>query len=222
MPFKIVDIWGNIGAGKSTCLSELRKTFKTDRVVFIDEPVAEWLELKDSRSGLSLLETYYADPARWAYSFQHCAMLSRVEGLIHELAKYDPAEDIVFIMERSPLADKIFADLLHEQGLLTDLEYKLYNRWFRFLTKHFNIKIDLILYLDTTPEICLERIAERHRKGEQAVTIEYLHGLHANHERTVEMIKDSVKVVRISTAGKVPAAIAAESILAIESHSDDD
>jgi deoxyadenosine/deoxycytidine kinase len=215
MPFKIIDIWGNIGAGKSTCLAELRSRHFEARIVFIDEPVGEWLELKDSRTGLSLLESYYSDSARWAYSFQHCALLSRIEGLVHELAKYDPEENIVFVMERSPLADKIFADLLFEQGLLTDLEYKLYNRWFRFLTEFFKIKIDQIMYLDTTPEVCLARIAERHRKGEQAITIGYLSELHDRHERTVASIQDAVVVTRISTSRKEPKEIADELVRAI-------
>ena len=51
----IISIEGNIGSGKSTFLQHLKTHNKSDNVIFVDEPVAEWLKIKDS-SNKNILE----------------------------------------------------------------------------------------------------------------------------------------------------------------------
>ena len=55
---KIITIEGNIGSGKSTLLKQLKETFKQRKIVFVDEPVKEWEDIKDS-SGRTVLELFY-------------------------------------------------------------------------------------------------------------------------------------------------------------------
>lgn len=62
----IVSIEGNLGAGKSTLLSFLN-------VKTIKEPVEEWSNV----AGANILERYYNDPKRWAFTFQLNALHSR-------------------------------------------------------------------------------------------------------------------------------------------------
>lgn len=62
----IISVEGNIGAGKSTLLSLL------DMEV-IKEPVDEW----ENTGGKNILEKYYEDPKRWAFTFQLNALHSR-------------------------------------------------------------------------------------------------------------------------------------------------
>ena len=57
----IVSIEGNIGSGKSTLLKELKKCSDlNNKFVFVQEPVDEWNNIKDS-SGESIIQKFYAN-----------------------------------------------------------------------------------------------------------------------------------------------------------------
>ena len=45
----LISIEGNIGTGKTTLINMLNKKFgKKNNVIFVDEPLQQWLNLKDS------------------------------------------------------------------------------------------------------------------------------------------------------------------------------
>ena len=62
---------GNIGAGKSTFLKLLSSALDIQPVF---EPHDKWQNI----GGENLLENFYQDTQRWAYSFQTYAFVSRV------------------------------------------------------------------------------------------------------------------------------------------------
>jgi deoxyadenosine/deoxycytidine kinase len=70
----LISIEGNIGSGKSTLLKRLREAEPS--WTFVDEPVDSWLTIRNEK-GESLLEVFYKDIKRWAYTFQNAAVLSR-------------------------------------------------------------------------------------------------------------------------------------------------
>ena len=74
-PPVLISIEGNIGSGKSTLLKKLRERHANWN--FIDEPVESWMSLRHS-NGKSLLELFYEDKHRWAYTFQNTAILTRI------------------------------------------------------------------------------------------------------------------------------------------------
>jgi deoxyadenosine/deoxycytidine kinase len=74
----IISIDGNIGAGKTTFLNELKTTHPEWH--FIDEPVDSWMKFKNEH-GESLLEVFYKDRKRWSYTFQNCAFLTRIRAI---------------------------------------------------------------------------------------------------------------------------------------------
>ena len=53
----IISIEGNIGSGKSTFITYLKEKTTMD-IVFVDEPVDEWSQIKDT-DGKSILEKFY-------------------------------------------------------------------------------------------------------------------------------------------------------------------
>ena len=54
----LISIEGNIGTGKSSLVRMLEEKYKyTDAIVFIQEPVNEWLNLKDT-DGENILEKF--------------------------------------------------------------------------------------------------------------------------------------------------------------------
>ena len=71
----IFSIEGNIGSGKSTLLSLICN--HVPKVKVIPEPVADWQNI----SKFNLLDQYYQEPHRWAYTFQTNAILSRMKAL---------------------------------------------------------------------------------------------------------------------------------------------
>lgn len=174
----IVSIEGNIGSGKSTILRKLKETYPD--WVFVDEPVADWLELKNE-NGESLLEVFYKDKRRWSYTFQNAAVLHRYKKLRSALECLDFTKPQVIVMERSIQTDRmIFCRMLHKDGFIDDLEKKLYEQWF----EHINLMlppVDALIFINTSPDLCLERISMRAREGESIIPIDYLKELDVYH-----------------------------------------
>ena len=165
---RIIAIEGNIGAGKSVLLNKLRPAFAHRQdVVFVDEPVDEWLSMKD-RAGASILQRYYEDPAKHAFSFQMLACLTRLKRLRAALAT--GAKFI--ICERSLDTDRhVFAELLHAAGHLSPWEFKIYTDWYDTFSA--DIPPVAHLYLVADGATCAQRIKGRGREGED-VDPEYL------------------------------------------------
>ena len=65
-----ISVEGNIGAGKSTLVNLLKDELNKFIIAkFLQEPVDKWLLLKNS-SDENILELFYNNQERWAYSFQ--------------------------------------------------------------------------------------------------------------------------------------------------------
>lgn len=166
-------IEGNIGSGKST-LIEILKNQKN--ILFLPEPVDSWNEIKDT-SGVTILEKYYQDQKRYAFPFQMMAYITRI-NLIKNM-NFPP--DSIVISERSIYTDReIFAKMLYESGDIGEIEYQIYLKYFE------DIKLDGIIYVKTTPDICLKRIEKRNRKGEETIPLCYLANCHSFHEKWIK------------------------------------
>src|ERR1700738_951766 len=83
---------GNIGAGKSTFLKLLGDALPALTVIF--EPLHNW---QTTDHGSSLLEQFYTQPQRWAYTIEMLTLLSRTQ----EHRKRQAAHAPLAIMERS-------------------------------------------------------------------------------------------------------------------------
>jgi deoxyadenosine/deoxycytidine kinase len=190
----VVSVDGNVGAGKSTFLSHLQAALPDVEVVL--EPVGEWMRLKDA-SGKSLLELFYEDKKRWAYTFQNCAILTRLRTI---LAAMKTTTKRVILTERSVLTDRyVFAEMLKEDGTLDPLEWELYMTWFNTFAADLPIKG--VVYLTTGVGTSAERIVHRGRAGEEHIPLDYLAALDAQHHRWLDRAEreDGLSVLRIST-----------------------
>jgi deoxyadenosine/deoxycytidine kinase len=178
----LISIEGNIGSGKSTVI-ELLKSIKSDKYVFIDEPVNEWLQIKD-KDGHNALECFYKDKKENAYCFQSLAYITRLKNLLNCLNKYNN-DDVFIITERSINTDRnVFAKMLYEDGYLSSIEWETYNFWFNTFNDKTNI--DMVIYIKTDPSICFQRIAIRNREEENSITLDYLIKCHDYHEKWLD------------------------------------
>jgi deoxyadenosine/deoxycytidine kinase len=192
---KIFSIEGNIGSGKSTLIKRLQQSFTN--FVYLPEPVDLWNEIKDT-SGVTILEKYYSNKERYSFSFQMMAYITRLSQ-IKECIKNSPS-DAVIITERCLLTDRyVFAKMLYDNNFIEEIEYSIYKRWFDEFDEY---PLTGIIYIKTTPEICLARVNHRNRKGEETIPIEYLSCCHDYHEQwinkseTVKMIVDGNLPIR--------------------------
>jgi deoxyguanosine kinase len=178
-----IAIEGNIGAGKSTLLNKLKKQHKD--VCFINEPHYRWQNV----NGYNLLDEFYRDMQRWAYSFQNYAFLTRTEEV--EKAFIENKDKSLFISERSIYSDfYTFAGICHSIGYINKLEWNMYGQWYDWLTKSYTKKIDGFIYLRTRPSVAYDRIMKRSRKEEESVSLEYLAMLNDAHENWLIHKKD--------------------------------
>lgn len=176
----IVSIEGSIGAGKTTLLKILEnEKFTKDHIVFY-EPVDEWMSYVPTGSSTSLFEMFYNDKKKYSFIFQMYALQSRFSNML-KIAEQNP--DKLIICERSHLTDyQIFAKMLHDDGLINDLEYDIYKRWFTLVCDNISQNISATVYLRVTPDVCVTRIAKRNRKGEDNIDIKYINHLHTLHD----------------------------------------
>jgi deoxycitidine kinase/deoxyguanosine kinase len=176
----LITLDGNIGAGKSTLLEAIGRDLK-DVVTVIQEPVGMWMNMKNAE-GKSLLELFYSDIPRWAYTFQNCAILTRLLET-QKILKACAAGEIktpVIITERSVLTDRhVFAQMLKSQRKMDDLEWQLYMKWFDAFAAELPYKG--IIHLATSASTSKDRIALRQRAGEEGIPLAYLNDLDAAH-----------------------------------------
>jgi len=176
---KIFSVEGNIGSGKSTLVEFVKES--RHNFVYLPEPVSLWNEFKDS-SGVTILEKYYQNPMKYAFSFQMMAYITRLTLLKNTIKSSRP--DSIIITERSIYTDReIFAKMLYDSKHIEEIEYSIYLRWFNELS---DIKLDGIIYVETSPEICLKRIEKRNRKGEESIPLNYLKDCHDYHEEWIK------------------------------------
>jgi deoxyadenosine/deoxycytidine kinase len=196
----IISLDGNIGAGKSTLLAEIRNRLHDLHIV--DEPVGQWTALKNAE-GKNLLELFYEDKKRWAYTFQNCAILTRLKNIQDAVENLDSTlkGPQVIITERSVLTDKhVFAEMLYEAGDIDPLEWELYESWFNIFGKKY--PVSGIIYVSTSSSTSKERIGIRNRQGEENIGLDYLDALDVQHKKWIE--NTNIPVLTLSTEVGVP------------------
>lgn len=149
------------------------------KIVYLQEPIDEWTDIQ----GANLLDMFYKDGPRNAYTFQTWTFITRVEQLEKCIADLPQDTNVIIFVERSRNSDRnVFGQTLHDDGVISDMEWVMYNKWFNWLSGKAP-KIDKTLYLRTSNvDINMSRIKKRNRPEEAQITLEYLQSLHDKHE----------------------------------------
>ena len=176
---------GNIAAGKSTVG---RRLAESELFGFVEEPVGAWQQDFEE----NLLDLFYRDTNRWAFTFQLAAFTTRAKTWTEVLAIIDHRN---VVLERSIYCDRyVFAKNCYQSGLMKKTEWQLYCKLWDWLESNWCAEPDKIVYLRTPAEVCLERIEARGRAEETTIPVEYLRDLEVLHD---EWLTDNPKAVMI-------------------------
>ncbi|XP_047459782.1 thymidine kinase 2, mitochondrial [Mugil cephalus] len=166
----VICIEGNIASGKTTCLEFFSKT---SNVEVLTEPVSKWRNVR----GHNPLSLMYQDPQRWGITLQTYVQLTMLAGHLSPMSSH------VRLMERSIFSAKyIFVENLFRSGKMPEVDYAVLTEWFDWITTNVSLPIDLIVYLQTSPQICHERLKQRCREEEKVIPLEYLECIHQLYE----------------------------------------
>ena len=188
---RIIVVQGNIGSGKSTFVEKLKARYnKRNDICFLQEPVNEWLTIKD-KQGVNILENYYKDQPKYAFMFQMMAYISRLtilkRAIESNLYKY-------IITERCLNTDRnVFCKMLYDDGLIEDIGYQIYNKWFDEFINFENVDY-IHVYLKTDPQVSKKRVDIRARV-EETIPTEYLTKCHEYHDRWLLTTDQKVVII---------------------------
>jgi deoxyadenosine/deoxycytidine kinase len=181
---------GNIGAGKSTFLKLIEQ--RLPHISIALEPLHNW---QRSEKGQSLLNKFYSEPKRWAYTLETLTMMCRVREHVAEQQHTNPNR----IMERSIYSGHYcFAQNGYEHDFMSELEWAMYNQQLQFLIPNKCRAPHGFIYLRVEPEIAFERIKKRNREDEKNITLEYLRQIHDKHESFLVVHKKANPYIAIT------------------------
>lgn len=167
-----IAIEGNIGAGKTTFLKHLEKIDQM-KICTLREPLEKWKNL----NGINLLEQVYNDPQKWAHAFQSFVTLTMTKN--HLFKSPNPIK----ILERSIFSTRYcFIEAHRTKNNIDNTSSLILDEWFKFIISNILPQLNLIIYIQTTPEISYERIHTRNRHEEKNITMEYVNLIHLLHE----------------------------------------
>lgn len=155
---------GNIGAGKTTLTDRLAERM-SDRNP--DGP--GWTAGYETVSNNPFLSDFYADMARWSFHLQVYFLGDRAEQ--HRKLALQPKSAVI---DRSIYEDaEIFCRALLSMGNMTPTEFEAYHRIYEMVINSLPAP-DLLLYLDASVPVLMERIHSRGRDMESSITADYL------------------------------------------------
>ncbi|RCV28340.1 hypothetical protein SETIT_5G397900v2 [Setaria italica] len=202
---------GNISVGKTTFLQRIaNETIELrDLVEIVPEPIAKWQDVGPEH--FNILDAFYAEPERYAYTFQNYVFVTRVMQEKESACGMKPLR----LMERSVFSDRmVFVRAVHEANWMNEMEISIYDSWFDPVVSSLPGLIpDGFIYLRASPDTCHKRMMVRKRSEEGGVTLDYLRGLHEKHESWLLPSKGgasgvlSVSQLPVHLEGSLPADI---------------
>ncbi|GAA4908223.1 MULTISPECIES: deoxynucleoside kinase [Mucilaginibacter] len=162
-----IAIVGNIGAGKTTLTEMLAKNYGF-------EPLFEAVDNNP------YLEDFYSDMKRWSFNLQIYFLNSRYRQII-EIQK--SGRNV--IQDRTIYEDAfIFAENLHDMGLMTTRDYENYRSIFDNITS-FIKPPDLLIYLKASVPTLVNNIQRRGREYESGIRLDYLSKLNEKYQKWI-------------------------------------
>ena len=166
-----IAIVGNIGAGKTTLTEMLARNYG-------------WEPLFEAVDNNPYLEDFYSDMKRWSFNLQIYFLNSRYRQ-IFDIQK--SGRNI--LQDRTIYEDAyIFAENLHDMGLMTTRDYENYQSIFDNITEYIKPP-DLLVYLKASVPTLVSNIQRRGREYEIGIRLDYLSKLNEKYEKWIRNYK---------------------------------
>jgi deoxyadenosine/deoxycytidine kinase len=166
-----IAIVGNIGAGKTTLTELLAKNYG-------------WDPLFEAVDNNPYLEDFYSDMKRWSFNLQIYFLNTRYRQII-DIQK--GGHNI--IQDRTIYEDAyIFAENLHDMGLMTTRDYQNYQAIFDNMTEYIKPP-DLLIYLRASVPTLVNNIQRRGREYETGIRLDYLSKLNDKYQKWINGYK---------------------------------
>ena len=173
-----IAIAGNIGCGKTTLTTMLAKRYGWEARF---EPV----------DVNPYLEDFYGDMSRWSFNLQVYFLNKRFKDVV-EISKETQK---TIIQDRTIFEDaRIFAPNLHDQGFMSDRDFKNYTDLFDLMMSLVGLP-DLMIYIKSSIPTLIAQITKRGRDYEQSIRIDYLQGLNDRYDQWIASYKGPLLVI---------------------------
>lgn len=195
----LIIIGGSIGAGKSTLVKLIEAHLNDTNVdlVAFPEQVEQWKHLLErvyqQKNPQKVGRDLYLLQSKIIQIFTD--ILIKIEEMIIARKKRETSRHLVIVMERSVLdARDVFTK--NSKDLFSKDEYQLL---YNMASKHIQFfqhiyKNATYVYLQTTPQLCMERIQTRKRISEDQIQLSYLENLHKEYENMAPQIQRSLNM----------------------------
>lgn len=159
-----IAIAGNIGSGKTTLTKLLAARYG-------------WTPRFEPVDNNPYLEDFYHDMNRWSFNLQVYFLNKRFKEVV-EISK---STDTI-IQDRTIYEDAcIFAPNLHDQGYMSDRDFKNYTDLFNLMMSLVK-KPQLMIYIRSSIPTLVKHIEKRGRDFEKSIRIDYLIGLQKRYD----------------------------------------
>ncbi|WP_026903069.1 deoxynucleoside kinase [Pedobacter glucosidilyticus] len=166
-----IAVVGNIGAGKTTLTELLAKNYN-------------WEAMFEAVDNNPYLEDFYSDMKRWSFNLQIYFLNSRFQQI-----RDIQSSNKNIIQDRTIYEDAyIFAENLHEMGLMTSRDYENYQSIFDNITAYIKPP-DLLIYLKASVPTLVENIQRRGREYEASIRLDYLQKLNEKYDKWIKSYK---------------------------------
>jgi deoxyadenosine/deoxycytidine kinase len=174
---RAIAIAGNIGAGKSTLVEFLSRTYG----------VAPFYEPSEDNP---YLPDFYRDMKRWAFHSQLYFLSNKFR--IHQALDRMPG---VVALDRTIFEDaEIFATALHDMKHIDDRDWQTYSSFYQSILDAIRPP-DLMIYLRCSMRTLRQRIRLRGREMERDVPLSYLRRLDRLYENWIDHYRMSDKLI---------------------------